>query len=460
MTRPTGALLAMAWLCACAAPEAQAPQPPPPMPLQVSENGRHLVDAGGRPFFWLGDTAWLLFQKTSRDDAEHYLATRARQGFTVVQAAAVMGEERVAGVLVANTYGDQAFIAGNPARPAVTPGSDPRNSNSYDYWDHVDFIVDRAAAHGLRLGLLPLFVGFDGHGYRYLTPETAFAYGQFLGRRYGARAHVFWVLGGDSTPDTPVRRTVWSDVARGISIGATGGEDYTRTLMTYHINGQGSSSQWVHDAPWLDFNMVQIWGAETFIYPNVARDYARVPVKPTGLAEGSYEDGPQYGTRPIDAQRIRQQAYWSYFAGGYHTYGNTNVWNFGSFRPEATQDWRDALESRGAEHLSVLAGTMTALRWWELEPAPQLASSGMNGGVPDAVAMRSADGARVLVYAARPGRFIVRLDALPVVRATWIDPQTGTWSAARLPGGGAVAVDTPAGWSDALLLIEAAARTQ
>jgi len=32
-----------------------------PKPLKVSENRRFLVTAGGRPFFYLGDTAWELF---------------------------------------------------------------------------------------------------------------------------------------------------------------------------------------------------------------------------------------------------------------------------------------------------------------------------------------------------------------------------------------------------------------
>ncbi len=60
--------------------------------LKVSQNGRYLVRSNGKPFFWLGDTAWLLFQMTTREDAELYLSTRARQGFSVIQAAIVMGE--------------------------------------------------------------------------------------------------------------------------------------------------------------------------------------------------------------------------------------------------------------------------------------------------------------------------------------------------------------------------------
>src|SRR4029078_12281249 len=90
--------------------------------LRVSENGRYLVRKDGTPFFWLGDTAWLLFQMTTREEAELYLKTRARQGFTVIQAALVMGEERVGGTLRSNRYGDLAFVDGDPARSKVTAG--------------------------------------------------------------------------------------------------------------------------------------------------------------------------------------------------------------------------------------------------------------------------------------------------------------------------------------------------
>ena len=50
--------------------------------LRVSENGRFLVTADGRPFFWLGDTAWELFHRLTREDAERYLQNRAGRRFT------------------------------------------------------------------------------------------------------------------------------------------------------------------------------------------------------------------------------------------------------------------------------------------------------------------------------------------------------------------------------------------
>ena len=38
--------------------------------LKVSNNKHFLVHADGRPFFYLGDTAWELFLRTTKQDAE------------------------------------------------------------------------------------------------------------------------------------------------------------------------------------------------------------------------------------------------------------------------------------------------------------------------------------------------------------------------------------------------------
>jgi hypothetical protein len=44
--------------------------------LRVSENKRYLVDADGNPFFWLGDTSWGLFHRTTQETAAEYLDIR------------------------------------------------------------------------------------------------------------------------------------------------------------------------------------------------------------------------------------------------------------------------------------------------------------------------------------------------------------------------------------------------
>ena len=53
------------------------------MKLKVA--GRYLACSDGSPFFYLGDTAWELFHRLSREEIAYYMAERARQGFNAVQ---------------------------------------------------------------------------------------------------------------------------------------------------------------------------------------------------------------------------------------------------------------------------------------------------------------------------------------------------------------------------------------
>jgi hypothetical protein len=434
----------------------------PAAELGVAPSGRHLT-LHGKPFFWLGDTVWLLAQVPSRDEIELYLQTRAEQGFTVIQLTAVMGEERVWGTTRASSRGDTPFIDGDPLRPAVTPGNDPTDPVQYDYWDHLDHVLDRIHAHGFRAALVTHFVGWGGDGYKFLKPVNAHAYGRFLGERYRGKPEILWVLGGDNTPKTDDQKAVWPLVAKGLVEGLTGQEDYSRVLMTYHINGGASSAQLWHQSPWLDFNMAQTWDAYQNIYPALLGDYERRPVKPCGLGEGAYEDGPQYPTKPINALVIRRQACWSWFAGGYHTYGNGNVWHFDTCKPELTQPWKLALHSPGAATLKHFKEFLSAVRWWDCVPDPSVFAEGQGSGASLNVAMRRTDGRAVAVYLATPATVRLRLDRIAAagrLTARWVNPATGEDQPAGAWDCQANSFTPPAGWSDALLHVYAPAQSQ
>jgi hypothetical protein len=84
--------------------------------LSISANHRYFM-AGDKPFFWLGDTGWLLFSKLKREEAEQYLDIRAKQGFNVIQVMVVHS------IKEANAYGDSALSNKNIALPKTTPGS-------------------------------------------------------------------------------------------------------------------------------------------------------------------------------------------------------------------------------------------------------------------------------------------------------------------------------------------------
>ena len=77
-----------------AAPEDGVPHSVKNLKLRVSPNGRYFVDQNGKPFFYLGDTCWLLFQRPNREELDEYLKDRAAKGFTVIQAYVLRGLDK------------------------------------------------------------------------------------------------------------------------------------------------------------------------------------------------------------------------------------------------------------------------------------------------------------------------------------------------------------------------------
>jgi hypothetical protein len=53
--------------------------------LNVSKDKRHIITQDNEPFFWLGDTAWELIHRLTRDEIDVFLKDRAEKGFTVIQ---------------------------------------------------------------------------------------------------------------------------------------------------------------------------------------------------------------------------------------------------------------------------------------------------------------------------------------------------------------------------------------
>ena len=427
-------------------------------PLKVSADHRYLVHADGTPFLYLGDTAWELFHRLGREDAEHYLETRRRQGFTVVQAVLLAEFD---GLDEPNAYGHRPLVAHDPARPDVKPG--PGN----DYWDHVDDVVRLAAAKGIYVGMLPTWGDKAGpkkwgQGPVIFDPDNARLYGRFLGKRYRGAPNVIWILGGDrpaadkekhAEPTEPQRflpptwgrtgggvdertadfRPVWRALAAGLREGDGG-----RHLITYHPMGDRSSSEWLHGEPWLDFNMLQSGHSARDLpnYQMIAADYRRVPPKPVLDGEARYEDHP-INWKPengwFDEYDVRQAAYWALFAGAFgHTYGCHDVWQFlaPGRKPvsSARTDWRKAIELPGAWQMGHVRRLLLSRPFLSRVPDPSLVVDGQGTGADHVEATRDAGGAYAFVYVPTGRTVAVDLDRLSGahVKAWWFDPRQGT----------------------------------
>lgn len=433
-------------------------------PLRVSDNRRFLANADGSPFFWLGDTAWSMLNLLDRAETVKYLDTRAKQGFNVVQATAGVA----AGPNTGNRQGDFPY-RGSLDQLAVTPGADPADNQQYDYWDHIDWVVEHAHARGIRIALLPVWAGSQVG--RVVTTSNAQGFGEFVGKRYGNR--VVYVFGGDTSADGV--EDVWRALAKGIAIGATGSEDYSTTIMTYHPLGDQSSAKWFHDDPWLDFNMIQ--GGHCLRYGSrsnlVTASYADQPAKPFLDGEPIYEDHPYCWDQPPEgystALDVRKDAYWSVFGGAAgHTYGHHTVWQFlqegrvphlGAFGT-----WSEALSAQAGGQMRYLRALMQSRPFQSGVPDTSVVASGAGSGRDRIQATRGADGSYLMVYVPNGREMTVKLTALSGdgARIWWFNPRTGeATGSGTVPLGDAVRLTPPSSGSDGndwVLVADSAAR--
>jgi hypothetical protein len=421
--------------------------------IRVSSNQRFLVNKDGTPFFWLGDTAWELFHRLTREEIGEYLETRRQQGFNVIQAVALA---EFNGIRQPNRYGDVPLINEDPTQLAVTPGSDPNNDDAYDYWDHVDFVIAKAAEKGMYMGLLPTWgdkvAHLWGDGPLIFDDKNAEVFARTLAARYSKSWNVIWILGGDrpavyesdrdGTKKSYDDRPIWNAMARGVE-SVVGKEAF----ITYHPwGGDKSTTQYIHNEPWLDMNAFQSGhgSREAKAWDLVTRDLTYQPVKPTLDMEPCYEDHP---VNPWDGKWTRQRGYFnaydvrariyrSVFAGGCGvTYGHHQIWQFlnSELNPpinigDTIIGWRKAMQAEAAGQLKYLKALMLSRPYMTRSMDAGLIKSDAGSTYKDQViAMREDDGACAMIYLPQNKPVTVNLYMLTgaTKRTWWFDPRTG-----------------------------------
>lgn len=397
--------------------------------LQVSANHRYLQHTDGTPFFWLGDTGWLLPERLNRDEAAYYLKHCAEAGFNVVQV------QTVNGVPAMNCYGQSSHPFGYDFnRLAELEGI-------YGYWDHMDYIIDTAADNGIYIGMVCIWGGLVKGGL--MDVEQAKAYGTFLANRYKDRPNIIWIIGGDIRGN--VKPEVWEALATTI-------KSIDRNhLMTFHPFGRTLSTTWFNKAAWLDFNMFQSGhrrygqsradeenllpaGTEEDNWRYVELSHSMQPLRPVIDGEPSYEAIPQGLHDPSQgfwqAEDVRRYAYWSVFAGAFgHTYGHNSIMQF--LKPGvlpaygATKLWYEALQDDGFNQMKHLKRLMLAFPYMERVP-DQSVLDGPNGERYERlIATRGKNYLMVYTYTGAPIR--VKLDKISgrTKKAWWYSPRTG-----------------------------------
>ncbi len=434
-------------------------------------SGHFLMTDSGQPFFWLADTAWELFHRLNRSEAQQYLETRSQQGFNVIQAV-ILAE--MDGLHTPNANGHVPLLGDDPTRP-----------NEF-YFRFVDEIISLAAEKGLYIGLLPTWGdkvhgGLWGTGPVIFNGENARIYGRFLGSRFRDFPNLLWILGGDRPAEG--YQTLWAAMAQGIVEGLG-----RRPFFTYHPRGGVSSSTWLHDVDWLDMNMGQS-GHVLLDTPNwemIASDYQRLPHKPTLDGEPNYEDHPidPFLRRwQVDCGRytdydVRKHAYRAVFSGACgHTYGHHSVWQFWTLNRQPVNfpmpTWEEAILRPGATQMIHLKNLMLSRPYFSRIP-DQAMLPDVNRVPPVdnkvhydparaaySCACRAWDGNYGMVYFPQAEQSL-RVDLSHLarkVKAWWYDPRNGKSHAAGEYSDDIVTFTSPIAGPDWVLVLDDASES-
>lgn len=444
-------------------------KPASPERIEVSTKNPHLLaTTSGKPVFLNNYTAWQLLRNGSREDIREFTGILKKNKYNVLSLMILDIDLTKPGQ---NYYGDQAFCLDHkgrpdPLKPVVTEDNNPTIVEAYDFWDHLDFVVETAEEMDMYICLHPAWGDWFSGKYSgepdsmtIFTAENAYQYGYWLGSRYKKKYHIIWMLGGDRSAvyDWKTRgersqvydyRHLYPPMAEGLADGKNGvpaafdGQaDYINTLISYHPRKWApNSSEWFHHEPWLTFNSIQDTPYDQFV--SVPNDYNLQPVKPTWLYEGRYE-------KAITAWGIRYQAYQITLSGAFgHTYGAEEMWKFPA-------NWRELVTLPGASQMKYLYHVAreiwTDKQYFQRTPDQSLIlgdqgltvgdgitvndgdgggghSTKTNGTSNRITALRSNDGSWVMVYTANGRNINLDLSKLSgKMNAFWFNPRNGKW---------------------------------
>ena len=392
--------------------------------LRVSDNQRFLQYESGEPFFWLGETAWLMPERLNRDEVAYYLQCCHEAEYNMVQVQ-VMND-----VPAYNAYGQKSLSVAPDGRWLMEDG----------YWEHMDYIVSEAERRDIFVGMVCIWGGLVKAGK--MDVAQAKAYGTFLANRYKDRPNIVWIIGGDIQGN--VKPEVWEALATTIK------QIDKNHLMTFHPRGRHTSAQWWSKAEWIDFHAFQSghrkYGQRmgTIDYPipdNTEEDnwmyvdstWTYSPLKPVIDDEPIYEEIPK-GLHDASegywkACDVRRYAYWSVFAGSCgHTYGHNAVMQFyrEGYPPayHCTKSWTEALADPGFSQMKHLKRLMLSLPYFERVPDQSIVID--NGTQYDRLAAtRGTDYLLVYNYTSRPMTIDLRKISGERKKVWWMDAATG-----------------------------------
>ena len=379
----------------------------PEFPIRIDADHRYLLDASGRPFLMQGEAAWSLIAELDRDEVDAYLADRKERGFNTLLVNLL--EHRFSSQPPNNIYGTPPFeVPGDFATP------------NEEYFQHADWVLERAAEEGFLVLLTPAYTGWiggsDGWWEELKTSgvETLREYGRYVGLRYTGMQNIIWTQGGDGDP--PDKELI-DAIADGIH------DADPDALQTVHTNRDTPPLEYWSGRDWLAINNFYTYDD---VYSSAVQEYLRSSL-PFFLMEAIYEN-----EQDITTTQVRTQIYHAILAGATgHIFGNNPIWHFSSNGLyESDQSWQEALDSPGTRSVTIAGEFFNSIPWWELSPdiTGELILDGVGEGDERGVAAVACDQSFGVVYIPtdRPLMLDLACFTASELRLSWRDPTAPT----------------------------------
>lgn len=407
--------------------------------LKASGNGRYFTYADGTPFFYLGDTHWILsHERFDRSNApgvasqfKYTVDKRVRQGFTVFQSEASFQ------AVSAGIRTHQEAIPDEEADADVKHGFTSADLAGFANLDRkFKYIADQGLVHA---NAEICWVG-DPADFPIFTEAYMARLAKYWVARYGAYP-VIWTIAQEVDKNYYGKydsRTInkWFTVAQSIA----DHDAYHQPVMPHMENTDRTTApdSWWSNKPYHSGWAVQ-WQGELTEKGTAEGFWKASPTKPSILYESAY-DG--FWT---DSRGALGAAYKAFQYGMYgYGYGANGIWNDIYSKPGESADfgidcqmpehygwWRDGADLRTGDQLSFFKKFYTSLEWWKL--VPRFNDPAWGSFLNASQAFLSSDGHNTYVVlftgSARTPASLNQMDNTSTYAGQWFNPRNGEYQA-------------------------------
>lgn len=405
--------------------------------LKVSGNGRYLTYADETPFFYLGDTHWILsherFDKSNApsvaSEFKYTVDKRVTQGFTVFQSEpgwqARSAQIRVKEEANADEEADADFKHGFTSADLAGFANLDRKFK---------YIADQGLVHA---NAAICWVG-DPAGFPVFTEVFMTRLARYWVARYGAYP-VIWTIAQEVDKNyygaydaTTIKK--WFAAAQSIA----DNDAYHHPVMPHMENTDHTtaSNSWWSGKPYHSGWAVQ-WQGELTDMDTAKGFWNASPTKPSVLYESAYD---HFWT---DSRGALGAAYKSFQYGMYgYGYGANGIWNDIYSKPGEPGDfgtayempvhylwWHDGADLRTGDQLSYFKHFYTSLEWWKL--VPRFNDKAWGSFADASRSLLSSDGQDTyVVFFFGSGRSTGTLDRMEnhsIYLAQWFNPRDGQY---------------------------------